>query len=236
MRQPELRESVCAANLELVARGLVVYTWGNVSGIDRATGVVAIKPSGVEYDELTPDKIVLLNLADGTVLEGDLRPSSDTPTHLELYRAFPELGGVAHTHSMHATIFAQACRPLPCFGTTHADHFHGTIPVTRALKPAEIAAEYERNTGTVIIEAFAGRNAASIPAVLVAHHGPFTWGKNAAQAVENSVVLETIAQMALGSLQLAPALSSVNSVLLDKHYLRKHGTGAYYGQSPSGNA
>lgn len=230
MKCRELREAVCAANLELVRRGLVLYTWGNVSGIDRHAGVVAIKPSGVEYADLTPDRIVLLNL-DGAVLEGGLRPSSDTPTHLALYRAFPEIGGVAHTHSLHATMFAQACRPLPCFGTTHADHFHGTVPVTRSLTPAEIGGAYEANTGRVIAEAFAGRNPAAIPAVLVAHHGPFTWGKDPAQAVVNSAVLETVAQMALGSLQLAPALPAVDEALLDRHFLRKHGAGAYYGQT-----
>ena len=234
MKCPELRETVCRANLELVRRGLVIDTWGNVSGLDRAAGVVAIKPSGVAYAELTPAQIVLLDL-DGKVLEGSLRPSSDTPTHLALYRAWPELGGVAHTHSVHATIFAQASRSIPCFGTTHADHFHGTIPVTRSLTPDETADEYEANTGKVIIEAFAGEEGRhpdpiSMPAALVAHHGPFTWGRDANAAVENSAVLEIVAQMAFGSIQIAPGLQPLHEYLMDKHYLRKHGSSSYYGQ------
>ncbi len=230
MQFKELREQVCEANLELVRRGLVVYTWGNVSGIDRGQGVVGIKPSGVDYDHLTPDRIVLLRL-DGTPLEPGLRPSSDTPTHLVLYRAFAALGGIAHTHSSCATAWAQACRPLPCFGTTHADHFHGTVPATRSLTPAEIAGEYEANTGQVIVEAFAERAAADVPAVLVAHHGPFTWGKTPADAVRNSVVLETVAHMALMSLQLASCLTEIDRDLLDRHFCRKHGPSAYYGQA-----
>ncbi len=230
----ELRESVCRANLELVRRGLVIGTWGNASGIDRAAGVVAIKPSGVGYAELTPEKIVLLDL-DGKVLEGTLRPSSDTPTHLALYRAWNELGGVVHTHSVYATIFAQASRSIPCFGTTHADHFHGTIPVTRSLTPEETAGEYEANTGKVIVEAFSGEEGRhpdpiSMPATLVAHHGPFTWGRDAHDAVENSAVLEIVAQMAFGSIQIAPGLQPLHEFLLDKHYLRKHGSNSYYGQ------
>jgi L-ribulose-5-phosphate 4-epimerase len=231
MKNRELREAVCAANLDLVARGLVTYTWGNVSGIDRTANVVAIKPSGVDYELLTPDKIVLLHL-DGTAVErkGVLRPSSDTPTHLELYRAFPECLGIAHTHSTHATSFAQACRPVPCFGTTHADHFRGTIPVTRKLTPAEIAGDYEKNTGTVIIEAFAGRDPLEIPAVLVAQHGPFTWGRSPADAVRNSVVLEAVACMAVRTLQLNPAIGPVEPYLVDRHFCRKHGPAAYYGQ------
>lgn len=229
MKFQRLREGVCAANLELVARGLVTYTWGNVSGIDREAGVVAIKPSGVEYDCLTPDKIVVLGL-DGTLLEAGLRPSSDTPTHLELYRAFPGLGGVAHTHSPFATAFAQACRALPCFGTTHADHFHGAVPVTRRLTVTEVASAYEANTGKVIVEAFAGLDPLDVPAVLVACHGPFTWGATPAAAVKNSVVLEAVAHMALGSLQLNPALPPIDPHLLDRHFSRKHGPGAYYGQ------
>jgi len=229
MKFQSLREAVCAANLELVARGLVTYTWGNVSGIDRQAGVVAIKPSGVEYDALTPDKIVLLGL-DGTLLEPCLRPSSDTPTHLELYRAFPGLGGIAHTHSLFATAFAQACRPLPCFGTTHADHFHGAVPVTRKLTAAEVAGVYEANTGKVIIETFAGTDPLDLPAVLVAGHGPFTWGTTPAAAAANSVVLETVAHLALGTLQLNPALPPIADYLLDRHFRRKHGPSAYYGQ------
>jgi len=225
-----LKQAVCAANLELVARGLVTYTWGNVSGIDRKAGLVAIKPSGIDYADLQAKHIVLVELATGKIAEGNLRPSSDTPTHLELYRAFPELGGVAHTHSAHATSFAQACRPLPCLGTTHADHFHGDIPVTRMMTPAEVEGEYELNTGKVIVEAFAGRRAAHLPAVLVAGHGPFTWGADAAAAVVNSVVLETVAGMALATFQLAPAQPSLPTYLSDRHFLRKHGPGAYYGQ------
>ena len=229
MRFQGLREAVCAANLELVARGLVIYTWGNVSGIDRQAGVVAIKPSGVDYDALTPDKIVLLGL-DGTLLEAGLRPSSDTPTHLELYRAFSGIGGIAHTHSLFATTFAQACRPLPCFGTTHADHFHGAVPVTRRLTAAEVAGVYEANTGKVIVETLAGTNPLDLPAVLVAGHGPFTWGATPAAAASNSAVLETVAHMALGALQLNPALPPIPDYLLDRHFRRKHGPSAYYGQ------
>jgi L-ribulose-5-phosphate 4-epimerase len=229
-----LREQVCAANLELVRRGLVVYTWGNVSGIDRAAGVVAIKPSGIEYDELAPEHVVLLRLSDGAPLEpGGLRPSSDTPTHLALYRAFPGLGGIAHTHSLYATTFAQACRPLPCIGTTHADHFNGAVPLTRALTPAEIAGAYEVHTGAVIIETFRGLDPLDLPAVLVAHHGPFTWGASPAAAVRNSVVLETVAHMALGAFQLNPTLAPVPEALLRKHFRRKHGPDAYYGQAES---
>lgn len=232
MQHQALREAVCAANLELVARGLVTYTWGNVSGIDRAAGVVAIKPSGVDYDALTPEQIVLLRLADGAPLApGGLRPSSDTPTHLELYRAFAGLGGIAHTHSLYATLFAQAGRALPCFGTTHADHFNGTVPLTRALSAAETAADYETNTGKVVVEAFAGRDPLDVPAVLVVHHGPFTWGTTPAAAVKNSVVLETVAHMALGALQLSPDLGPIPDTLLRKHFRRKHGPDAYYGQS-----
>ena len=225
----ELRDEVCAANLELVARGLVTYTWGNVSGIDRERGVVAIKPSGVAYDDLTPDKIVLLAL-DGTVVEGDLRPSSDTPTHLWLYRGFGQIGGVAHTHSPWATSFAQARRPIPCLGTTHADHFFGVVPVSRDMTPEEVAEAYEANTGRVIVETFASVSPGDVPAVLVASHGPFTWGDSAAAAVKNSVVLEYVARMACQTVSLAPDVGSIGQHLLDKHFLRKHGPGAYYGQ------
>lgn len=224
-----LREAVCAANIELNARGLITYTWGNVSGIDRGRGLVAIKPSGVDYADLTPDAMVIVNL-DGEQVEGDLRPSSDTPTHLALYNAF-QIGGVAHTHSVHATMFAQACQPLPCYGTTHADHFYGEIPVTDELTTGEIEADYEANTGDVIIRAFNDRDPLAIPAVLVAQHAPFTWGEDAHAAVRHSVILEEVARMALGTLSLAPSATPVAKALLDKHYLRKHGATAYYGQS-----
>jgi len=225
----QLRDAVCAANLELVARGLVTYTWGNVSGIDREADVVAIKPSGVEYAQLTPAKIVLLRL-DGTPAEPGLRPSSDTPTHLELYRAFPSLGGIAHTHSLHAVVFAMAGRSLPCFNTTHADHFNGEVPATRPLTAAEVAGAYEANTGRVIAECFAGQEPLDIPAVLVPGHGPFTWGADPAAAVKNSMVLEQCCRMALGALQLNPDLEPLPDFLLARHFQRKHGPGAYYGQ------
>ena len=231
MKHRDLREAVCAANLDLVARGLVTYTWGNVSGIDRSTNIVAIKPSGLDYELLTPAKIVVLHL-DGTPAEhSDLRPSSDTPTHLELYRAFADCMGIAHTHSTYAAAFAQALQSLPCFGTTHADHFRGTVPITRKLTPAEIAGAYEKNTGLAIVEAFAGRDPMEIPAALVAQHGPFTWGRNPDDAVKNSVVLETVARMATRTLQLNPTLGEIESYLIDRHYCRKHGPDAYYGQS-----
>jgi L-ribulose-5-phosphate 4-epimerase len=224
-----LKKHVCMANLALVEYKLVVFTWGNVSAIDRVHGVVAIKPSGVEYDALTPDKIVLLDL-NGKVLEGELRPSSDTPTHLELYRRWPEVGGICHTHSRYATMWAQACREIPCLGTTHADHFYGAVPVTDVMTEAEIQADYELNTGKVIVRRFEQTDPMQVPAVLVANHGPFTWGKDAASAVMNAVVLEEVAQMAQGALLLNPGQPSISQILLDKHYLRKHGKNAYYGQ------
>jgi len=224
-----LKKQVCLANLALVEHHLVVFTWGNVSAIDRDSGVVAIKPSGVGYDALTPDKIVLLDL-DGKVLEGDLRPSSDTPTHLELYRRWPGVGGICHTHSRYATMWAQACREIPCLGTTHADHFYGPVPVTDAMSKEEIAADYELNTGKVIVRRFAQTDPMQVPAVLVANHGPFTWGNDAASAVMNAVVLEEVAQMAQGALALNPQQPPISQTLLDKHYLRKHGKDAYYGQ------
>jgi len=225
----DLRQAVYQANLRLVEEGLVVGTWGNASGFDPASGLVAIKPSGVPYADLRPEHLVVVDL-DGAVVEGDLRPSSDLPTHLELYRHFPGLGGVAHTHSTVATAFAQACRPLPCLGTTHADHFHGTVPATREMRPDEIATDYELNTGRVIVETFATVDPHHVPAVLVAHHGPFTWGPSPRAAAENSVVLEAVAQMALHTYALAPATPPVAGPLIDKHFLRKHGPGAYYGQ------
>lgn len=226
----ELREAVCKANIELQAQKLVVYSWGNVSGIDREAGVIAIKPSGVAYEELTPDKMVLLDL-EGNVIEGEFRPSSDTPTHLELYRNFEAVGGICHTHSPNATMWAQACHQIPCFGTTHADYFYGPVPVTEIMTAEEIRSGYELNTGKVIITRFADMDPMKMPAVLVANHGPFTWGSTAADAVEAAVVLEQTAKMALGTIMINPNQDEISKVLLDKHYLRKHGKDAYYGQT-----
>jgi len=225
----ELRKAVCAANVELQKQQLVICSWGNVSGMDRSAGIVAIKPSGLAYDELAPDKIVLLDL-DGNVIEGDLNPSSDTPTHLELYRNFEAIGGVCHTHSSIATMWAQACREIPCFGTTHADYFYGSVPVTEVMKPDEIQSDYELNTGKVIVRRFTELDPLKIPAVLVANHGPFSWGGNPAEAVEAMVVLEEVATMALGTITINPGQGPISKALLDKHYLRKHGKNAYYGQ------
>jgi L-ribulose-5-phosphate 4-epimerase len=224
-----LKEQVLEANLELNRRNLVIYTWGNVSGIDREKGFVVIKPSGVPYEELRADTMVVLTL-DGRIVEGTLNPSSDTPTHLELYRSFPAIGGVVHTHSPYATSWAQARVGIPCYGTTHADYFYGTIPCTRPLSRTEIESEYELNTAKVIVERFQDLNYQFVPGVLAAGHGPFTWGKNALDAVHNSVVLEEIAKMSLQTLQLNPAAEPVSQYLLDKHFLRKHGPNAYYGQ------
>jgi len=226
----ELRKAVCDANIELQRRNLVIYSWGNVSGIDRTAGIVAIKPSGVSYDDLTPDKIVLLDL-DGTIVEGKLKPSSDTPTHLELYRNFKAIGGICHTHSVNATAWAQACKEIPCFGTTHADHFYGSIPVTEVMTEAQIQSDYELNTGKVIVRRFAGLDPMKMPGVLVANHGPFTWGKSPADSVEAMVVLEQIATMALGTTTINSNQKPISKALLDKHYLRKHGKNAYYGQN-----
>lgn len=225
----ELARAVCRANIELAAQKLVICSWGNVSGIDRQAGVVAIKPSGVAYDELTPDKIVMLDL-DGNIVEGELRPSSDTATHLELYRNFKAIGGICHTHSPAATMWAQACREIPCFGTTHADYFYGPIPVTETMTKEQIASDYELNTGSVIVQRFIGMDPMQMPAVLVANHGPFTWGATAKDAVESAVVLESIAEMAIGTITINPNQNGISQVLLDKHYLRKHGKDAYYGQ------
>ncbi|MBN1766123.1 MAG: L-ribulose-5-phosphate 4-epimerase [Sedimentisphaerales bacterium] len=225
----ELKNQVCQANLELQKQKLVIYSFGNVSGIDRASGHVVIKPSGIPYDELTPDKLVVLDL-NNNIIEGDLNPSSDTPTHLELYRKFPEIGGVCHTHSIYATIWAQAHKEIPAFGTTHADYFYGPVPVTDIPTAEEIAHNYEHNIGTVIIRRFKDLNPLQIPAVLVAGHGPFTWGKDASEAVEIAVILEQVARLALDTITLNPQQKAISQTLLDKHYLRKHGENAYYGQ------
>lgn len=228
----QLKEQVLEANLALPRYGLVTFTWGNVSAVDRERGVIVIKPSGVEYDVMTADDMVVVDLASGKVVEGSKKPSSDTPTHLELYREFKEIGGIVHTHSRHATTWAQACRDLPAFGTTQADYFYGTIPCTRLMQDAEIQGEYELETGKVIVETFRTRNIdpMQVPAALVASHGPFAWGKDADNAVHNAVVLEEVAYMNLFSLQLTPNLPDMQQTLLDKHYLRKHGKNAYYGQ------
>jgi L-ribulose-5-phosphate 4-epimerase len=225
----ELKKAVCEANFELQKQQLVIYSWGNVSGIDRSAGLVVIKPSGVLYDDLTPDKMVVLDLG-GKIIEGTLNPSSDTPTHLELYRNFEAIGGICHTHSPSATMWAQACKEIPCFGTTHADNFHGPIPVTDIMANEQIHDDYELNTGKVIIERFTGLDPMHMPAVLVANHGPFTWGSDPASAVEATVVLEQIAAMALGTITINPDQGPINRALLDKHYFRKHGKDAYYGQ------
>jgi L-ribulose-5-phosphate 4-epimerase len=232
MGHRELRERVLAANLELVKAGLVVLSFGNASAVDRDAGVLAIKPSGVSYEQLRPRDIVVLALEDGRVLEGSRRPSSDTPTHLVLYREFPGVGGVVHTHSVCATSWAQARRELPCFGTTHADHFHGPVPVTRHLSPAEIAEDYETNTGRVIVERFArnGLDPLEVPAVLDASHGPFAWGPTVETALENAIALEAIAAMAIHTVALDPAVEAIPQELLEKHFRRKHGPDAYYGQ------
>jgi L-ribulose-5-phosphate 4-epimerase len=225
----KLKEEVLKANLELNERKLVVYTWGNVSGIDREKGLFVIKPSGVPYEELTAEMMVVLDLQ-GKVVEGNLKPSSDMPTHMYLYNQFPRIGGVVHTHSPMATAWAQANIGIPGYGTTHADYFYGEIPCTRPMTKEEIAGDYELNTGVVIGERFKDLNYEYIPAVLVANHAPFTWGKNAADAVYNSVVLEEVAKMALATGQINPKVKNISQFLLDKHFLRKHGKNAYYGQ------
>lgn len=225
-----LKETVCEANLELFRRGVVLYTWGNVSGIDRARGLVVIKPSGVPYQGMQPSDMVVVDL-EGRIVEGTLRPSSDTPTHLELYKTFPEIGGVVHTHSTHAVVFAQAGMEIPPLGTTHADYFYGAVPVSRSLTRDEVQEAYEKNTGRVIVETVqeTGREALDVPGVLVRNHGPFTWGKDPAEAVYHSVVLEEIAEMAWKTLQINPS-AALPPYILEKHYQRKHGPKAYYGQ------
>ena len=232
MHYRELREEVCRVNKELVRAGLVVLTWGNASAVDRKAGVMAIKPSGVGYGRLRPQDIVVLALDDGRVVAGTLRPSSDTPTHLQLLRSFPSIGGVVHTHSPYATSWAQAGVPLPCLGTTHADHFHGPVPVARKLTKAEVAGDYERNTGAAIVDTFRRKqlDPAHMPAVLVPGHAPFTWGATAQSALEHAIVLEATAHMALHTLLIRRASGALPAYLLDKHFLRKHGAHAYYGQ------
>jgi L-ribulose-5-phosphate 4-epimerase len=224
-----LRKEVLAANLELVRRGLVLYTFGNASGIDRREGLVVIKPSGVSYDELKPEDLVITDLS-GKIVEGDFRPSSDLPTHLVLYKHSPAIGGVTHTHSEFATAWAQAGRSIPCFGTTHADYFHGPVPITAALSDQQITADYEKNTGVAICRAFEGIDPETIPAVLVRGHGPFCWGADVATAAHHSVILEAIARMAYYTVALAHDADSLAPELHDKHFSRKHGSKAYYGQ------
>ena len=224
-----LKQEVFEANLLLQKYNLVLFTWGNVSAFDKNSGLLVIKPSGVAYEAMKPEDMVVLDL-DGKVTEGKLNPSSDTPTHIEIYRNFPEVRGITHTHSKWATVWAQTGMGIPALGTTHADYFYGEVPCTRELRPSEIEEAYERNTGKVIVETFAGRDPKSMHAVLVASHGPFTWGKNARDSVENAVVLEEIAEIAYASATLRPGLASMPQALLNKHYLRKHGKNAYYGQ------
>ncbi|MCR4824967.1 MAG: L-ribulose-5-phosphate 4-epimerase [Bacteroidales bacterium] len=236
----ELKAKVCKANLDLVKHGLVIFTWGNVSAIDRASGLVVIKPSGVSYDDMKAEDMVVVNL-DGKVVEGSLNPSSDTPTHLVLYKAFPNIGGVVHTHSTYATAWAQAGMDIPNIGTTHADYFHDDIPCTRNMKKAEVFGEYEKETGNVIVERFRKMNPDDTPGVLVRNHGPFTWGKDADNAVHNAVVLEEVAKMAsisvdintagkLSGIYISDFVPRMNKLLVEKHYSRKHGPNAYYGQ------
>ena len=237
MMLEKLREEVYRANMELPERGLVVYTWGNVSGIyreegDREKGLVVIKPSGVEYDELTPENLVIVDL-NNNVVEGTLNPSSDTKTHVELYKTFPSIGGIVHTHSPHAVAWAQAGKDIPCYGTTHADYFYGCVPCSRNLTAEEVDADYELNTGKVIAEEFArrGLDPKAVPGVICHSHGPFTWGKNAAQAVYHAVVLEEVAKMAMFTITINPQAPEAPQYVQDKHYLRKHGPNAYYGQA-----
>ena len=228
----ELKEKVYRANLELVQHGLVIFTWGNVSAVDRASGLVVIKPSGVSYDDMKPSDMVVVDL-DGKVVEGGLNPSSDTPTHLELYKAFPDIGGVVHTHSTYAVAWAQAGMDIPNIGTTHADYFHDGVPCTRDMRRDEVFGAYEMQTGRVIVERFAGMNPNDTPGVLVRNHGPFTWGTDASNAVHNAVVLEEVAKMGYLSMTLRLAAAqtpSMNPLLVEKHYSRKHGPNAYYGQ------
>ncbi|MDE6923265.1 MAG: L-ribulose-5-phosphate 4-epimerase [Oscillospiraceae bacterium] len=229
----KLKQTVLEANLLLPKYGLVTFTWGNVSGVDRERGLVVIKPSGVEYGGMTADDMVVVSLNTGERVEGKWKPSSDTKTHLELYRAFPGIGGIVHTHSPHAVAWAQAGEDIPCFGTTHADYFYGPIPCARHLTPAELEEDYERNTGAAIVETFRERcmEPFAVPGVICASHGPFTWGKDPAQAVYHAVVLEEVAKMALLTRQVRPSAVPAPQRVQDKHYFRKHGPGAYYGQT-----
>ncbi len=231
-----LKEEVCRANLDLVAEGLVIQTWGNASAVDRARGVMVIKPSGVSYSELKRAHMVVVAVDSGRIVEGKLKPSSDTETHLALYRAFTEIGGIAHTHSLFATAWAQGCQPVPALGTTHADYFHGPIPCTRHLTAQEIESDYEANTGKVIVETFAGRDPLACPGILVASHGPFAWGATVSDAVHHAVVLEHVTRLAGETLARFPAAKSMPSELLDKHFFRKHGPGASYGQAAPGSS
>ncbi|WP_019537836.1 L-ribulose-5-phosphate 4-epimerase [Proteiniphilum acetatigenes] len=224
----ELKQQVFQANLDLVKHGLVIFTWGNVSGIDREKGWVVIKPSGVSYDDMKAEDMVVVDL-EGNIVEGSLKPSSDTPTHVELYKAFPSIGGIVHTHSTYATAWAQAGCDIPNIGTTHADYFSGDIPCTRDMTEPEVKGEYEKETGAVIIERFSELNPAHIPGVLVKNHGPFSWGKDPHEAVHNAVVMEQVAKMAFIAYQVNPNLT-MNELLIQKHFFRKHGPGAYYGQ------
>jgi len=225
----QLKVEVCRANLDLVGHGLVTLTWGNVSGISDDRQRVVIKPSGVSYDEMKPEHMVVVDL-DGNVVDGDLRPSSDTPSHVLLYRHFDGIGGITHKHSSHASMFAQARVEIPCFGTTHADHFFGPVPIARPLTQQEVETAYEANTGQVIVERFAEIDPLEMPAVLVAGHGPFAWGKNAAESVKNAVALEAVAEMAIGTMSIRRDAPALESYLLQKHHQRKHGANAYYGQ------
>jgi len=233
MMLESLREEVLAANLELVRHGLVLYTFGNVSGLAREEGLVVIKPSGVPYEGMKPSDLVVVDL-EGRVVEGCLRPSSDLPTHLVLYRAFPGIGGVAHTHSRCATAWAQAGREIPCFGTSHADYFHGPVPVTEALAGEELRSDYEANTGRSIVRRREGRDPLETPAVLVLYHGPFSWGRSAAEAAYHAVILEEVARLAFDTLLLQPGVRGIPEALLDQHFFRKHGAAAHYGQRASG--
>ena len=229
----DLKAKVFKANLDLAKYGLVTLTWGNVSGIDREKNLVVIKPSGVDYDKMKADDMVVVDM-NGKIVEGKLRPSSDTPTHIVLYKNFKKIEAITHSHSTYATIFAQACREIPCYGTTHADHFYGTIPVTRFLTKKEVEAGYELNTGKVIIERFKNLDPVATPGVLLAGHAPFTWGNSPAESVKNNLILERVAEMAFASLQLNPELKALPKHIINKHYMRKHGPNAYYGQTKPG--